>query len=364
MAERVRVLSGNESEAEHKLTLSCHFYEVEINYSFIRYDHKFDISGANMSILERHPANPIFKPSDFEDCVAVFNPGQTWFEGKPLLLLPIAHNSGDKNKFGQDITAHVARTSNFIDFEIDENPLFKRTLNGHIGVVREQCIDFRITYIEEDENFYIVHPGCGDWGTMGILAKTKDWKTFENIDIISLPDNRIPCLFPRKVNGKYYRLDRPYRVAPNDHHDMGNIWLSSSPDLIHWGAFRPLLKSGCVSWGLTKIGPTPPVWTPEGWLLLIHGVAPNVSGGRYSIGAMLLDLMNPEKIIGLTQTALLYPEKEYEFHGMVPNVVFPAGFLVDWDKDELHLYYGAADSSVALAQGSVKEIVALCLEQI
>jgi beta-1,4-mannooligosaccharide/beta-1,4-mannosyl-N-acetylglucosamine phosphorylase len=315
-----------------------------------------------MTLLTRYPGNPIFTTESFDDCAAVFNPGQTWYQGKVLLLLPIVHNSGNKGSFKQDITAHVATSEDFINFTVNPEPLFKRTITGPIATVREQCIDFRITMIED--TYYIVHPGCGAWGTMGILGKTKDWKNFENIDIISLPDNRIPCLFPEKINGKYYRLDRPYRVAPNDHHDMGNIWLSSSPDLVHWGCFRPLLKSGFSGWGVTKIGPTPPVATPEGWLVLVHGVAPNCSGSRYSIGAMLLDKDNPEKIIGLTQSALLFPEKDYEFQGVVPNVVFPAGFLIDWDKDKLYLYYGAADSSVCLAEGSVREIIKLCKEQL
>ena len=312
----------------------------------------------NEFVLKRHSSNPIITPKDIPGSYAVFNPGQTMFEGKTLLLLPVAHNAGDKSKFGQDITAHVALSEDGINFDIDPEPLFMRTSEGHIGKVREQSIDFRITKIED--TYYIIHPGCGEWGTMGILAKTKDFKNFENIDIVSLPDNRIPCLFPEKINGKYYRLDRPYRVAPHDNHDMGNIWLSSSPDLVHWGQFRPVLKPGFSHWNSTKIGPVPPIKTPKGWLTIIHGAIGTCTGHRYSLGAMLLDLEDPEKIIGLTKSAILAPYEDYEFNGIVPNVVFPAGAIGDWDKDEIRVYYGAADTYVGLASGSIKELVALC----
>jgi beta-1,4-mannooligosaccharide/beta-1,4-mannosyl-N-acetylglucosamine phosphorylase len=315
----------------------------------------------NEFILNRHQNNPIIKPADFPGSYAIFNPGQTKFNGKYLLLLPVAHNAGDKNKYGQDITAHVALSTDGVHFEINPEPLFKRDTQAPFSTVRPQCIDFRITQI--DDMYYVVNPGCGPWGTMGILSRTRNWNDWENLDIISLPDNRMPCLFPEKINGKYYRLDRPYRVAPNDHHDFGNMWLASSPDLLHWGSYRPLLKPGFSHWNSTKIGPTPPVKTPEGWLVIIHGVIESCSGHRYSMGGMLLDLNNPEKIIGLTKSAILAPFEQYEFNGMVPNVVFPAGFIADWESDDLRVYYGAADNYVGLATGSVRELVALCRKE-
>jgi beta-1,4-mannooligosaccharide/beta-1,4-mannosyl-N-acetylglucosamine phosphorylase len=315
----------------------------------------------NEFILNRHQNNPIIKPADFPGSYAIFNPGQTKFNGKYLLLLPVAHNAGDKNKYGQDITAHVALSTDGVHFEINPEPLFKRDTQAPFSTVRPQCIDFRITQI--DDMYYVVNPGCGPWGTMGILSRTRNWNDWENLDIISLPDNRMPCLFPEKINGKYYRLDRPYRVAPNDHHDFGNMWLASSPDLLHWGSYRPLLKPGFSHWNSTKIGPTPPVKTPKGWLVIIHGVIESCSGHRYSMGGMLLDLNNPEKIIGLTKSAILAPFEQYEFNGMVPNVVFPAGFIADWESDDLRVYYGAADNYVGLATGSVRELVALCRKE-
>lgn len=312
----------------------------------------------NPYLLQRHPGNPIIKPEDFPGAYAVFNPGQVRFNGKYLLLLPVAHNAQEYSRFGQDITAHVALSDDGVHFDINPEPLFKRSTVPPFSTVREQCIDFRITQI--GDTYYVVHPGCGPWGTLGVLAKTKDWKTLENIDIISLPDNRLPCLFPEKINGLYARLDRPYRVAPNDHHDFGNMWISYSPDLKFWGQHRPLLKPGFSHWNSTKIGPTPPIKTPDGWLVIIHGVTESCSGHRYSIGAMLLDLENPEKIIGLTKTAILYPQEPWDYNGIVPNSVFPAGSMADIEKDEIRVYYGCADTCTGLATGSLSELITLC----
>lgn len=313
-------------------------------------------------VLKRHPDNPIITPKHFPNAYAIFNPGQTIYNGEVLLLLPIGHNGG--RVCGSNVTpftAHIATSKDGLNFDIDPEPFFFPIDDPVYNRVNEQCIDFRITKI--GDTYYIIHPGCGEWGTMGILAKTKDWKNKENIDIISLPDNRMPCLFPEKINGLYARIDRPYRVAPNDFHDMGNLWLSFSPDLSYWGHHRPLLKPGFSYWAGTKIGPTPPIKTDDGWLVIIHGVSGSCDGHRYSIGAMLLDLENPEKIIGLTKSAILAPYEPYEFHGIVPNVVFPAGAIANFKEDEIRLYYGCADTYVGLATGSLSELIDLCKKE-
>jgi beta-1,4-mannooligosaccharide/beta-1,4-mannosyl-N-acetylglucosamine phosphorylase len=315
----------------------------------------------NCELLRRHPENPIIMPAHFPGAYSIFNPGQVMFEGKTLLLLPIAHNANSKSRFGQGITAHVALSDDGIHFDINPEPLFLRSTEPPFSTVREQCIDFRVTPLEG--YYYIIHPGCGIWGTMGILARTKDWKSFENIEIVSLPDNRVPCLFPEKINGKYYRLDRPYRMAPNDHHFSGHLWLSSSPDLVHWGCHRPLLRPGFSHWNQTKVGATPPVKTPHGWFCLLHGVVGSCAGYRYGVGGMLLDLDNPEKIVGLSKSAFLLPTQPSDFQGQVPNVVFPAGFIGDWERDDLRLYYGSADTYVGLASGSLREAVQLCIDE-
>ena len=312
-------------------------------------------------ILKRHPANPIITPADFPGAKAVFNPGQVLFNGKTLLLVSVIHNTtytfaGRTHKH----TTHIAESADGVHFTIDtKTPFIYATEQPPFNNIGEQPIDLRVTKI--GDIYYIVHPGCGPWGTFGILGKTTDFRTHENVEIISLPDNRLPCLFPEKIGGLYARLDRPYRVKANDFHDYGNIWISYSPDLVFWGKHRPLLKAGYSHWNRTKIGPVPPIKTPAGWLTIVHGVVPSSAGHRYSLGAILLDLANPEIIRGKTNCSILEPYEPYELAGIVPNVVFACGAIADSAKDEIRVYYGCADTSIGLATGCLSELIDACL---
>jgi beta-1,4-mannooligosaccharide/beta-1,4-mannosyl-N-acetylglucosamine phosphorylase len=193
-----------------------------------------------------------------------------------------------------------------------------------------------------------------------VLGRTRDFESYELIEIITQPPNRGASLFPKKINGKYYKLDRPGGGDGGN----GSIWLSSSPDLIHWGCFRPVLAPGYSFWNRCKIGPTPPIWTPDGWLVITHGVFNAAGGICYYIGAILLDLEEPWKVTGKTMSWLMAPEESYERHGICDNVVFPCGALADLEKDELHLYYGAADSSICLATGKLSDIIECCRREI
>ena len=94
--------------------------------------------------------------------------------------------------------------------------------------------------------------------------------------------------------------------------------------------------------------------------MVIHGVSRSCAGHRYSIGAMLLDLADPRRIIGLTRSSLLSPREPYEFQGVVPNVVFPAGAVALPDRDEFRIYHGCADTAIGLATGRLSEVISLC----
>ncbi|MBN1674673.1 MAG: glycoside hydrolase family 130 protein [Kiritimatiellae bacterium] len=309
-------------------------------------------------ILKRHAGNPIITPADFPGAKAVFNPGQTTFEGKTILLLSVIHNTW--KHMGRPIrsSTHVAESADGVRFEIRHEPFIEKSEQLPYCDIGDNPIDLRVTKI--NDVYYIIHPCSGPWGTFAVLGKTTDFKTHENVDVISLPDNRLPCLFPERIGGQYVRIDRPYRVAPNDFHNYGHLWLSYSPDLIHWGRHRPLLKTGWAPWARTKIGPTPPIKTAAGWLVVIHGVAPSCGGHRYALGAVLLDLENPQQIVGKTYGAILEPYEPYELTGIVPNVVFTCGAIADEAADEIRVYYGCADTSVGLASGSLGELIEAC----
>ncbi|HEY0946727.1 MAG TPA: glycosidase, partial [Opitutaceae bacterium] len=145
----------------------------------------------------------------------------------------------------------------------------------------------------------------------------------------------------------------------NGHTPFGEIFLSQSPDLTYWGRHRHVM-SACGSgwWDSKKIGAGPvPIETAEGWLLFYHGVLGTCSGFIYSIGAALLDLEEPWKVIARADRYLLTPEADYEVSGRVPNVCFPCAALTDSATGRLALYYGAADTHTAVAYGQVDEIV-------
>ncbi len=310
------------------------------------------------TLMKRHPKNPIIGPRDFPYGPAdqVFNPGQCMYKGKTLLILSV------KLRNEPYARAHVATSDNGIDFEIEEEPLFQVDKDKQFGELDTHPIDFRITQM--GDTYYIMRPGNSEWGCVAFLYKTKDFKTVEPMDIIALPHNRVPCLFPEKINGEYVRLDRPYSVGADYEKSFANIWVSRSPDLIHWGQHRPLLKRNAFPWAGLKVGPTPPIKTESGWLEIVHGVQNCFSSWRYSLGAIMLDLENPERIIGAMQSYILTPETEYEHHGVIPDVVFATGAIADLDKRSLRIYYGGADTCVCLAEGDLDEIIDGCLKGI
>jgi predicted GH43/DUF377 family glycosyl hydrolase len=122
------------------------------------------------------------------------------------------------------------------------------------------------------------------------------------------------------------------------------------------------LKTGFAHWAGNKFGPTPPIRTDRGWLVICHGVNHSAAGARYLLGAVLLDLADPQQVLGFTSSYLLAPLTWYEQHGRVPNVVFACGCIPDYDQDRLRVYYGGADTCIGLATGSLSEITQACLD--
>ncbi|MDD5680191.1 MAG: glycoside hydrolase family 130 protein [Candidatus Omnitrophica bacterium] len=297
-------------------------------------------------ILKRYKGNPIITPRDLPGAGAIYNCGATMFRGKYLLLL----STYDCNTIA---SMHVATSEDGASFKIREKSFIETSTDPEFKEYDGWTIDPRITKI--GDVYYIVYPAYSRNGVVGMLGKTIDFEKFERIDIISLPDNRCPVLFPEKINGRYVRLDRPVgQVRP------GQIWISYSPDLVHWGHHRLLMDFGRDVWNKLKIGPcAPPIKTEKGWLMIYHGVCE--WGSIYSLGCALLDLENPAKIIGMAPGYILTPEEPYEISGRVSNVVFSAGAVVDEKTGELKIYYGAADTCIGLATAPLMELVEACL---
>jgi predicted GH43/DUF377 family glycosyl hydrolase len=137
------------------------------------------------------------------------------------------------------------------------------------------------------------------------------------------------------------------------------MWMSFSPDLRHWGSHRLMLEARRGAWwDANKIGLSPPpIETPHGWLVIYHGVRQNAAGRLDRLGLALFDLQTPEHCLKRGQGWVFGPEVPYEQRGDVDNVVFPCGYTLAPDGDTLHLYYGAADTSIALATASVRAML-------
>lgn len=214
--------------------------------------------------------------------------------------------------------------------------------------------------IKIEDIYYVVWCTEAHGPAIGV-AKTTDFKTFVRIENPFIPFNRNGVLFPRKINGMYKILSR---ASDNGHTPFGDIFLSESPDLVYWGKHRHVMERGGNGWwqGL-KIGGGPaPIETSVGWLMLYHGVANTCNGYVYSMGAAILDINEPSKVKYRCKNYILTPEMPYEETGFVPNVVFPCATLHDPKTGRIAIYYGAADSYVALAFTTVDILVDYIIE--
>ena len=300
--------------------------------------------------IKRYKGNPIITPNDLPyEANAVYNPGVCKFKDEIILILRVEGYDG-RSFFG------LARSKDGYNFKIEKEPVMVPSEEKPFNIYEDMGIeDPRITEI--DGIYYILYMANSHYGTRIGLARTEDFKNFERIALISEVDNRDAALFPRKIKGKYARLDRP---IPNPF-QLPSIWISYSEDLIHWGESEIVAepRAGGTYWDGAKIGIcTPPLETPQGWLVLYHGVKNTPTGTIYRIGSLLLDLENPSKVIGRSHNAILSPEEDYERKGNVNNVVFSCGWVVD--GEEVKIYYGAADTCIGVATAKIEDLIRMC----
>ena len=207
--------------------------------------------------------------------------------------------------------------------------------------------DCRVTQI--GETYHLTFTSVSDRGVAVGMRTTKDWKTFENHGLIFPAHNKDCAIFDEKINGKYYALHRPSSV------DIGGnfIWIAESPDTIHWGNHKCIVKTRPGMWDAKRVGAgAAPIKTAKGWLEIYHGANEK---HQYGLGALLLDLNDPSKVLGQSREPIMFPKAEYELNGFFGQVVFTNGHVVKGDN--LTVYYGAADEFVCAATFSVNEIL-------
>ncbi|TFE23874.1 glycoside hydrolase family 130 protein [Cohnella luojiensis] len=343
----------------------------------------------------RYEENPIITPADVRpyhdgfEVIGAFNAGVAKFNDEVLLLLrvaerPISDDPGivkapiynpstglleivdlrkedarydfSDPRIVRDVTTsagfayltsisyvRAARSKDGHNFTIDDNPLIYPSNDQETFGIE----DPRVTQI--GDTYYIYFSAVSPVGIGESMVSTKDFIRFEHHGMIFCPDNKDALLFPEKIGGKYYALHRPTTKSIGS----PEIWIAESENLLYWGNHRHLIGLRPGMWDGGRIGGgAVPFKTEKGWLELYHGATPD---HRYCMGAVLLDLDDPSKVLARSSIPILEPEAVYEKEGFFGNVVFSCGVLVEGDT--VKMYYGVADTSMACAELSLQEIM-------
>ena len=305
-----------------------------------------DDAGYAGELFTRHAANPILTAGDWPyEVNTVFNPGAAEVEGETLLLARVEDRAGVSH-------LAVATSANGVTgWQIDPRRALMPDLDSEAE--RFGVENPRITRIGDE--WLIVYTGYSSSGPLVCLASTRDFRSYERRGVILAPEDKDAALFPEQIGERFAIIHRP--VSPVS--DRADIWLSWSPNLVHWAAHGVIIgTSGGGSWESHKVGlGPPPLRTAEGWLVAYHGIRKTASGSVYRVGLALLHLEHPERVLARTPEWVFSPEEPYERTGDVDNVVFPCGWLLDDDGDSIRMYYGAADTSICLATASLAALL-------
>ncbi|MFQ5627567.1 MAG: glycosidase [bacterium] len=299
-------------------------------------------------LFTRYEGNPILTAENWPyQANSVFNAGVAEYHGETLLLVRVEDMRGFSH-------LTVARSRDGLtNWEIDAKPTLLPDPENHPeeswGIE-----DSRIIYLDELQQYAVLYTAYSENGVLVSLAMTKDFRTFDRKGPVTLPENKDAALFPRRFNGRWVLIHRPVPPTGGAH-----IWISHSPDLVHWGENRILLKARSGAWwDANKIGlNAPPIETDEGWLIIYHGVRQTCAGCIYRLGLALLELETLE-VTHRGQQWVFGPKEPYEQIGDVAYVTFPCGAIYNKSIDELRIYYGASDMSIACATAKMSDLLA------
>jgi beta-1,2-mannobiose phosphorylase / 1,2-beta-oligomannan phosphorylase len=345
-------------------------------------------------IAKRFAENPLLSPADLRaskqglQITCLLNPGVFQYDGRTWLIVRVAERPEQKdNMISFPVLTETGATT-IIEIPKDDpalNATDARVINykgadylttlshlrllysddgihfnehdGYLPLTGEGMLqtfgveDCRVAQL--DDTYYLTFTAVSDNGVGVGLRTTKDWKEFQSHGMILPPHNKDCAIFEEKINGLYYALHRPSSV------DIGGnyIWLTSSPDGIHWGNHKCIIRTRKNSWDSARVGAgAAPIKTDRGWLEIYHGADHH---HRYCLGAFLLDKNDPSKVIARTEEPIMVPSAPYEVSGFFGHVVFTNGHTMHTNGDTLTIYYGAADEFVCGASFSINEIFSL-----
>ena len=301
-----------------------------------------------MVIRSEH--NPILTAADVPYPAATVHNAGACRLGDRYILLFRFHRRNGRSAIG------VAESENGLRFTVRPQPFLEPARHGIFREYEEWGVeDVRISPCEG--TYLLTYSAYSRHGVRVGLARTEDFDRVERVALITEPDMRNVVIFPERFGGRYVRLDRPHTEL-----NPWGIWISYSPDLVHWGDSRALMKPVPYHWDEMKIGPgAPPIRTESGWLSIYHGVFQTMAGGVYRLGVALHDPADPTRILGVADDWILQPEDPWEVSGYVPNVVFCCGAVRE-GEDTLRLYWGGADTVLCTGTARISELVRTCLD--
>jgi len=304
------------------------------------------------AVVKRYAKNPILTKEQIPYKVeTVHNAGVVKHQDKYLMLFR-SHLQNGRSIIG------LAESTDGFSFSASKDPFLIPATEGSFAEYEEFGVeDLRICAMQ-GEDYLLTYSAYSKHGVRVALARTSNFRQIERVAMISQPDMRNVVIFPEKWKGRYVRLDRPHsEISP------WSICISYSPDLIHWGDSRVLMKPLPYHWDEMKIGPgATPFRTAAGWLHIYHGVFDTMAGAVYRLGVALHDLDDPAKILGVSDDWILQPEDPWEITGYVSNVVFTCGAIPEEDGT-VKIYWGGADSVMCVGTTQIADLVKMCLEK-
>jgi beta-1,2-mannobiose phosphorylase / 1,2-beta-oligomannan phosphorylase len=343
-----------------------------------------------MDIINRFAENPIIRPGDLKPSMSgmqiecLLNPGVFEFNNKIWLLLRVAETPKQEegkvsfpiyNASGKIEIRTFAKSDPNLDFSDPRVISYKGqdylTTLSHLRLVCSTdgihftqpdgyppifgdgkyeaygIEDCRVSKI--DDTFHLTFTAVSSLGVGVGMISTTDWKNFDRKGLIFGPHNKDCAIFEERINGKYYALHRPSSPQLGGNY----IWIAESPDLVHWGKHQCIATSRKGMWDSARVGAgAAPIKTSEGWLEIYHGANEK---HRYCLGALLLDLKDPSKVIARSAEPIAEPTAPYELTGFFGNVIFTNGHIVK--GDEVKMYYGASDEVICGATLSISKIL-------
>ena len=343
-----------------------------------------------MDIAKRFKENPLMRPSDLPagiegmEITCLLNPGVFKYKNKTWLLLRVAERPTQKegvisfpvyNKDGKievlsfdaedpNLDAKDPRVIKYKGQNYLTTMSYLRLVSSEDGIHFKEDSDyppiFGEGYLESfgiedcrvattEDGFFLTFTEVSPVAVGVGMIKTNDWKNYTRYGMILPPHNKDCALFEEKINDKYYTLHRPSSPELGGNY----IWIAESPDRLHWGNHKCIATTREGMWDCARVGAgAAPIKTSEGWLEIYHGADYN---HRYCLGALLLDLNDPTKVLARSNEPIMEPNASYEQTGFFGNVVFTNGHLVEGDT--IKMYYGASDEVICGAEFSIQEIL-------